>query len=302
MAGFKDKTWINNSAPQLEDADLNGFKNEFNNTFVSSGQTPSNADLLQTSKAMAIYTAGSDYYTDSGTPNNYVLTASNAFEAPIAYFPGMRVRFRPANNNTAASTINVNSLGVKNIKIVTDEDVQTDYITTDQIYEFIYDGTNFVWAKDFRPSRKIDSLSIPIHTISFTGIETNLFFVENNTNSLIRNFNKQLCKPGRVYLSFWIEGSANSTTEFILRIRQGSGTGGTILFERNFGVLGNQPGEFINYNIDLSTGNSIDLDLSTTDLMTINSSINPWSLTGIQSVDPAGSYQIRNVEFLYGFF
>lgn len=300
--GFKDKTWINNSAPELEDDDLNGFKNEFNNTYTTTGQTPNNSDLLQTSKAMSIYTAGSDYYTDSGAANSYVLSPSNAFEAPIAYFPGMRVRFRPNNNNTGASTINVNSLGAVNIKMTTDEDPEANQINTQEVIELVYDGTSFVFANAPKPGLVIDRLSIPLHTTDFTGVETELAFFENTRNIEASRFNKAMCKPGRVWLSLWIEGGAITTTEFIIRFRQGAGTGGPIIFEYDYGVFGNQLDEFTALNVDLSSGNIVNLDLSVTDLLGVNSNLGPWSLTAIQSVDPAGTYQISNVQFLYGYF
>lgn len=52
---------------------------------------------------------------DSGAADAYVVTLTHA---PAAYTDGMRISMRPANTNTGASTINVNSLGVKSIRRV----------------------------------------------------------------------------------------------------------------------------------------------------------------------------------------
>lgn len=107
-----DKTWVNNSPPQVDDSDLNGFKSENNALITSSGQLINTADNNQTTKAVAIYVAGGDFYIDSGSANSYVLTPQGTKLAPPSYFNGMRICFRPANNNSGASVVNVNSLGV----------------------------------------------------------------------------------------------------------------------------------------------------------------------------------------------
>ena len=60
----------------------------------------------------------SNAYTDSGAADVYVATATgNTPDNPVAYFDGMRVHFTPDNNNTGSSTINVEALGVVNIKL-----------------------------------------------------------------------------------------------------------------------------------------------------------------------------------------
>lgn len=89
---------------------------DLDNAVTSSGQTPSTGNLNQLGIAMAINAAGADFYSDSGTADAYVLTAIGTLKSPHAYFDGMRVRFRPDNANTGASTVNVATLGVKSIK------------------------------------------------------------------------------------------------------------------------------------------------------------------------------------------
>ena len=112
------KNWIDNSPPQVNDVDLNGFKEENNNLIVSAGIGLSIADHTQTSKAIAEYSAHGDFYTDTGAANAYVLSAQGSKYPPVGYEDGMRVRFRPANTNTGSKTItvNVSGLGAKNIR------------------------------------------------------------------------------------------------------------------------------------------------------------------------------------------
>jgi len=57
------------------------------------------------------------YYDDSGSADDYVLTVTSGFKSHQSYFDGMTVIFKPANTNTGASTVNVDSLGDKDITL-----------------------------------------------------------------------------------------------------------------------------------------------------------------------------------------
>lgn len=111
------KLWVNDSPPQVDDADLNGFKDENNNLIVGSGQLLSTGDRQQTHKAVSVYAHGGSFYTDSGVADVYVLSPVGLKTAPPSYFDGMGVVFLAGNVNTGAATINVASLGAKNIKL-----------------------------------------------------------------------------------------------------------------------------------------------------------------------------------------
>ena len=87
-----------------------------NNLIQSTGQTLSTADLNQSGKAAAQYGSG-NFFTDSGAANAYILSPIGSMQSPAAYFDGMEIRFRAANASNAASTVNVNSLGNKAIKL-----------------------------------------------------------------------------------------------------------------------------------------------------------------------------------------
>ncbi|MEE9222975.1 MAG: hypothetical protein V3V40_05920 [Nitrosomonadaceae bacterium] len=100
----------------LTAVEFNNYIDELENAVTNTGQTldATGTDVTQLSKAASIYAAGSDFYTATGT-NTYVLSTVGSFLAPVAYFDGMRVRAVIGNANTGASTVNVDSLGAKNV-------------------------------------------------------------------------------------------------------------------------------------------------------------------------------------------
>jgi len=95
--------------------------------------TVSGTDLLATSGVHQ------DYDVDTGTADAYVVTPASA---PSSYADGAVYRFKAGNANTGASTINVNALGVKDIK---GSDGSTALaageIVSGSIYTVVYEGT-----------------------------------------------------------------------------------------------------------------------------------------------------------------
>lgn len=104
-----------------------------NNAINSTTQTASAGDLTQIGKSMAEYGAG-NFYTDSGAADAYVLTPIDSMQSPANYFDGMQVRFRAANPSTGSSTVNVNGMGVVDIK-------QTNGITDIGLNDITTSGT-----------------------------------------------------------------------------------------------------------------------------------------------------------------
>lgn len=147
MAG-KNSVFVNNSAPSVDDAYLNLYKTENNNIITGSAQSLSDAISNQMAIGVSRFSAN-NFYIDSGSADAYVLTLAasmtNPVSATVDYFIGMTIRFRAGNANTGASTVNVNSAGVKNLK---KEDGSTDLVAGDipttQDSIFRYDGTSFV--------------------------------------------------------------------------------------------------------------------------------------------------------------
>lgn len=125
--------------------EFNQPNDELENIITSSGQTLSGADLAQAAKSIADYVGGVNYYLETGAADAYVLSVTGTFKTPTAYREGMEIRFRAANANTGAATVNVASLGVKNIKKAdgsTALDAGDINTTHDTILR--YNGTSFV--------------------------------------------------------------------------------------------------------------------------------------------------------------
>ena len=88
-----------------------------------------------------LYTVlGTNYGADVGSTDTYAVSIFGINE----YITGMTLVFKANTINTGAATLNVNSLGVKDIvKGVTTPLVSSD-ILADMLCTVVYDGTNFV--------------------------------------------------------------------------------------------------------------------------------------------------------------
>lgn len=80
-----------------------------------------------------------NYSDDAGTSTALVLTLS---PIPSGYSKGMQVTFKAANDNGQNPTINVNSLGAKNLYLGS-QPLPQGYIKSGQIAVAVYDGTQF---------------------------------------------------------------------------------------------------------------------------------------------------------------
>lgn len=129
-----------------------------NDYFDSGDYTPPNANVLaraaDLSGMSSAVEAGFDklpdeavlkqdrvaYAADAGAANAYVVTLTHA---PASYTAGLRIAMKVVNANTGASTINVNSLGVKSIKRPNGDDPASGDLIAGAIVMLQYDGTNF---------------------------------------------------------------------------------------------------------------------------------------------------------------
>lgn len=73
-------------------------------------------------------------------------TYTGAFGGVVSYFVGMKLNLSVANKNTGASSFNLNSIGVKNIKTIDSSGVKQD-VEVGELYglcHIVYDGTDFI--------------------------------------------------------------------------------------------------------------------------------------------------------------
>jgi hypothetical protein len=129
----------------LEAAEFNDVAEELENAIQGTGIVLTSTDLSQLGKSIANYVASSDYYTDNGTANAYVLNGIGAMQNPTVYVDGFRVRFKPANTNTGISTVNVTGIGNKEIKKVivgTPTSLSGGEIKQNQVIELNYNASS----------------------------------------------------------------------------------------------------------------------------------------------------------------
>ncbi len=102
----------------LSAGEWNEVPSELQNVIEALGQTLSAGDLNQLGKSICGYAQAGPFMLDSGAADAYVVNPIGGKQGPPALdadFDGGSVRFRPTNNNTGASTVNVNALGSKDI-------------------------------------------------------------------------------------------------------------------------------------------------------------------------------------------
>jgi len=165
----------------LDASEWNTLYDETKNIILSTSQTLSEADVFQLAKAAAIYAAEGDYYEDTGTADTYVLQVPDSKKPPIIYSDGLRARFKVGNTNTGASTVNINSIGVKTIKKNNGtDDLEVGDLTEDALVEIQYISTldifELVWSTPIATKKDIqhNSYSYAIDTGSVNTYETDL--------------------------------------------------------------------------------------------------------------------------------
>jgi hypothetical protein len=114
-----------------------------NQSSISNINNTSDANKpVSTAQATAIALKSTVYFgIDAGANDSYVITAS---PVPASYTAGMMVMFKANTANTTGCTINVNSLGVKNIVKRVSTTPATGDILALMFCWLVYDGTNFV--------------------------------------------------------------------------------------------------------------------------------------------------------------
>lgn len=105
-----------NGGTNIDDLWLNALLAELRKLIQSAGGTQSETSEQMISEAVARYASGGIFGVDSGGASAYVVDTTLNFILPKSYFLGMRVIFRAVNAPTGASTINVNSIGVKALR------------------------------------------------------------------------------------------------------------------------------------------------------------------------------------------
>lgn len=138
------------------DAEMDGFATGINNCLTKDGQNSPTTDLdmdgnkltdVGNGSARNQYSAigqiqdGSVVYAAVSGTDTYTMTLSPAI---TAYAAGQSFIGLVTNANTGASTLNVNSVGAKNILDINGAALTAGAIPAGSIASFIYDGTQFI--------------------------------------------------------------------------------------------------------------------------------------------------------------
>lgn len=151
-------------------AEWNSFADELEGLILSIGEALDGGDTTQVRQAVAAYAAISDFYTDGGSANTYTLTPIASFVAPNAYANGMRIRFRAANANTGASTVNVASIGAVNLLREDGSALTGGDITTLRDVVARYDGSAFrIEAPTFLRASSVAGIQTAVDALPATG-------------------------------------------------------------------------------------------------------------------------------------
>lgn len=133
----------------LSAAEFNGsIMEELENSVTASGITLDPAagpdtDNQMLAQSMVRHAQGAISYEDSGSANAYVLTAINSnFVQPDSYVDGMLAYFQAGNANTGASTINISSIGVKDLVNISGSALTSGEIAANSYYLVQYDQAN----------------------------------------------------------------------------------------------------------------------------------------------------------------
>jgi hypothetical protein len=113
---------------------------------VEVGHTVPNIDDRTEAKVTSVdsetqLTLDADIFTATG--KKYA-AGPDVFQAPLTYKTGLEITFIATNANTGASTININGLGVKSIKLIDGSALKKGDIQGSQIVKLFYNGTDFL--------------------------------------------------------------------------------------------------------------------------------------------------------------
>lgn len=99
------------------------------------------------------------YYTATGSVNQISIAMTPTLQA---YVEGMKVRVKATKTNTGTATLNIDSLGAVVIRNLSGSVIPAGDISSGDIHEFVYNGTNFIQVT---PSRSVLQAGTPIAAI-----------------------------------------------------------------------------------------------------------------------------------------
>lgn len=229
--GAPELTFINNNPPQCGAESLNAFTSEINNLITGMGLSINDSTFDQVIEAVIKGIASGNFYEYSGTANAIVLTKLGGRDAAASYFDGMQAGFIASTASTSTVTVNIDGLGVKNVK-----DIDGNDLTGDDIYGFtqiVYrSGVDyFILVKGYQQSFNDLLISSMIFSTTFntgvgltmnsdlwipaTGVELSRTDYPSafTAVSALTNYMDQTTKDGdpETYAGYWGDGDGSTT-------------------------------------------------------------------------------------------
>lgn len=130
---------LTGSLPRNGEAGMTGNLPMGNNRITGLADATTRSDATTLAQ---MQDGGSLFAVDSGAADAYVAAFTPTIPALV---DGMRIWVEISNTNTGASTLDVNSIGAKDIKLMNGADPIANQLVAGRIYGFIYDAT----ADDF---------------------------------------------------------------------------------------------------------------------------------------------------------
>ena len=146
-----------------------------------------------------------NYVADTGTANHLIATFAPPAPIPSAYVAGMNFRIKASANNSGATDINVNGLGVVAIKRAGGAALTTGDVLSGQILDLTYDGVNFQMANYL-------GVSAGTTTNNFTSVNIPYVLDTGTSNAIIASYSPAITSAQQVAGLFISVKLANAIT------------------------------------------------------------------------------------------
>lgn len=162
----------------------------FGNAFIKTVDdtddiTQGATNLFVTSAEKTLWTNKSAYFVDTASTDSYLITITGITN--YTQLVGVPIFVKVKTANTTSATLNVNSLGAKNICRGVNTSLLTGDILANQIIELVYDGTQFQLKSqgaDVSQASKVETLINK--TLTAPKITSASYIADSNGNILIK--------------------------------------------------------------------------------------------------------------------
>ena len=148
--------------------------------------------------------------SDITNTNNYVASISG-----VTYFGGLKINLTVSKPNTGTSTLNINNLGAKSIKVIGQDGVKYDVIggQISGTVQLQYDGTDFILIGESVPVHFSDSFTAQMKSLPDTVEKGQISVTVKGltATNLVKNGNFVKDSDGNGIADFWRAGGSNFT-------------------------------------------------------------------------------------------